>query len=292
MIIYNKYLVLTCSFLLITLIGCTENPFSNAPEVGATQISGQVLLSNESENSGVYVWIEQFGISAYTNSDGDFLITIPPPASQGGGSGIDGNLFMYFYLANYKLDSVRVVFLRGVPLVSKGDLNEEGNVTRIIQLSKLLNVKLSFFEKSISMSSYETLRIKITLTSPQIDPVAIIITKANARDNTPLPALFIKKVDSEESIFKMIDIGSYLEHYLEHVIFMGRSVTVIYDTDVGFLEGELPTGTYKVIPYVKVRDVNPPLELLKGLGEHVLEYHPDYLNLPFKFSSENIILTE
>ena len=289
MIIQNKQLVLIVTLCITILIGCTENPFSDPPVVGTSQLSGTVLLSHDFDNSGVYVWIEQIEISAYTNSDGDFLITIPPPASQGGGGGIDGDLTMYFYLANYKLDSARVSFLRGVPVVSKGDLNEEGDVARIIKLSKLLNVELSFLKKSISMSSSDSLRIKITLTSPQIEPVASVMAKANTREYTPpSPAFFIKKFDSEESIFKMNDIG----YHVELVNFINKSVTVIYDMAVGFSAGELPTGTYEVIPFVKVRDVNPPLALLNSLGEHVLEYHPDYLKLPFKRSSEKINLTD
>jgi len=289
MIIQNKQLVLICAFSLTALLGCTENPFSDPPEVGTSQLSGKVLLSHDFDNSGVYVWIEQIEISAYSNSDGDFLITIPPPASQGGGGGIDGDLIMYFYLANYKLDSVRVSFLRGVPVVSKGDLNEEGDVAGLMKLSKLLNVELSFLKKSISMSSSDSLRIKITLTSPEIEPVASVMAKANTREYTPpSPAFFIKKFDSEEDIFKINDIG----YHVELVNFINKSVTVIYDMAVGFSAGELPTGTYEVIPFVKVRDVNPPLALLNSLGEHVLEYHSDYLKLPFKRSSEKIILTD
>ena len=291
MIISIKQLVLIVTLCFTILIGCTENPFSDPPVVGTSQISGKVLLSHDFDNSGVYVWIDQIKVSAYTNSDGDFLITIPPPASQGGGSGIAGDLIMYFYLGNYKLDSARVSFLRGVPLVSKGELNEEGNVARIIELSKLLNVQLSFLKKSISISSSDSLRIKITLTSPEIDPVASVMAKAHKGTrppSPPSPAFFIRKVDSEEDIFKMNDIG----YHVELINFINKSVTVTYDMAVGFSAGELPTGTYEVIPFVKVRDVNPPLALLNSLGEHVLEYHSDYLNLPFKRSSEKIILTD
>ena len=289
MINKNKQLALICALSLMTLLGCTENPFFDPPEVGAAQISGKVFLSHDFDNSGVYVWVEQLKLSAYTNSDGEFLINIPPPASQGGGNGLTGDLFMYFYLANYKLDSARISFLSGAPLISKGDLNEEGNLNRIINLSKLLNVKLSLSLKSISMSSIDSLNIKITLTSPEIDPVASIMAKANTREYTlPSPALFLRKLDSAENIFKMIDIG----YHVELVNFINKNVTVVHNMNIRFSGGELPPGTYKVIPYVKVRDVNPPLELLKGLGEHVLRYHPDYLNLPFKLSTENIILTE
>jgi len=288
MIIRNRNLVLICSFILSFLISCTENPFSDPPEVGSTQIRGQVLLNNDTDNSGVYVWLEKLGVSAYTNTDGEFLISIPPPASQGGGGGIDGDLFMYFYLANYKLDSVKIEFLNGVPLASKGDLNGEGNVTRFIQLSNLLNVRLSFNNTTISMSSIAKLLIKITLTSPQLDPVRVVVTKLGPQETVPLPAFFIRKVDSEESILRINDIGTYFEF----VEFISRKETLIYNFEVGFSAGELPVGTYEVIPYLKVRDVNPPSGLLKGFGEHIFEYHPDYLNIPFKISSENITLTE
>jgi len=288
MIIRNRNLVLICSFILSSLISCTENPFFDAPEIGSTQIRGQVLLNIDSDNSGVYVWLEQIGVSAFTNTDGEFLITIPPPASQGGGGGIAGDLYMYFYLANYKLDSVKVVFLNGVPLASEGDLDGEGNVAGIIQLSNLLNVKLSLDPETISMSDLDSLKIKITLTTPQNAPVRVVVTKIGAQATVPLAAFFIRKVDSEESIIRVNDIGTYFEF----VEFISRRESLIYDFSIGFSAGELPVGTYEVIPYLKVRDVNPPSGLLKGFGEHIFEYHPDYLNLPFKRSSEFITLTE
>ena len=288
MIIRNKNLVFICSFILSSLISCTENPFSDGPNIMSTQIRGQVLLDNDSDNSGVYVWVEQMGVSAFTNTDGEFLINIPPPVSQGGGGGFQGDLFMYFYLANYKLDSVRVEFVNGVPLASKGDLNEEGNVAGSIQLSNLLNVKLSLNTKTISMSSTDSLRITISLTTPQIVPIIFVITKASNHDVIPLPAFFIKKVDSEESILRINDI----DPYFEFVDFVTLKEPVTYDTKVGFSEGELPTGTYEIIPYFKVRGVHPPSGLLKDFGEHVFEYHPDYLNLPFKRSPVYITLTD
>lgn len=286
---YKKQLALICAFSLTILLSCTENPFSEPPVVGASQIKGRVLLRHDSDNSGVYVWMEQFGVSAYTNSDGEFLITIPAPESQGGGGGIDGDLFMYFYLANYEMDSVKVSFLRGVPVISKGDLDEEGNVARIIELSKLLDVKISFLKRSLSMSGSDSLIVMLTLTTPASDAVTLVMTKnPTAKDDNPLPAFFIKNVDSEESIFKMIDIGNYISF----INIINNRAIVTYDINVGFLEGDLPAGTYEVIPYVTVRNVNPPPELLNSLGEKVLTYHPDYLKLPFKRVAENIILTE
>jgi len=288
MINYKKQLALICAFSLTILLGCSENPFSDPPEVGTSQIKGRVQLRHDSDNSGVYVWIEQIAISAYTNSDGEFLITIPSPESQGGGGGIDGDLLMYFYLANYEMDSVTVLFLRGVPLVSKGDLDEKGNVARIIELSKLLNVELSFSKNPYSISSSDSLGVTITLTSPSLDSVFSIMTRKPTKDVTPLPAFFIKKVDSEESILKTIDIGDYVNY----VNIITNTVIVTFEVKMGFLEGDLPTGTYEVIPYVTLRDVIPPAELLNSLGEKVLEYHPDYLKLPFKRLAENIILTE
>lgn len=288
MITRNKNLVFICSFILSSLISCTENPFSDAPKIMSTQIRGQVLLDNDSDNSGVYVWVEQMEVSAFTNTDGEFLINIPPPISQGGGGGFQGDLFMYFYLANYKLDSIRVEFVNGVPLDSKGDLNEEGNVAGSIQLSNLLNVKLSLNTTTISMSDTDSVRIKITLTTPQIFAVTFVITKTSNRDVVPLPAFFIRKVDSEESILKINDI----DPYFEFVDFVTLREPAIYDTKVGFSEGELPTGTYEIIPYFKVSGVNPPSGLLKDFGEHVFEYHSDYLNLPFKRSPVYITLTD
>ena len=288
MINRNRNLVLIGSFILSSLISCTENPFSDPPEIGSTQIKGQVLLNKHIDNSGVYVWLEQMGASAFTNVDGEFLITIPPPGSQGGGGGIDGDLFMYFYLANYKLDSVKVAFLRGVPLASEGDLDGEGNVDGIIHLFNLLNVELKFGNETISMSGFGRLRITITLNSPQPDPVRVVVTKLGPQEPLPLAAFFIRKVDSEESILRINDIGTYFEY----VEFISRQEDLIYEFSIGFSAGELPVGIYEVIPYLKVRDVNPPSELLKTFGEHIFEYHADYLNLPFKRSSANITLTE
>ena len=213
-------------------------------------------------------------------------MTIPAPESQGGGSGITDDINLYFYLENYTLDSVRISFLRGVPKVGYADLNDEGNIDHVIRLSKLVDINLSYNTNPINLSLDRTLEVTVTLTTIQTDSVRFIMLAA-ANFLPRLPAFFIRKIDSEENILILNEIGTYFEF----VHFVGRNAPKTFNMPLTFSKDELPAGTYEIIFYTKFRHIEPPPELVQSLGENIYGYNPDFLSLPYKRTSNIITIT-
>ena len=276
------------SVMIFILTGCTDNPFSDGGELTASQISGQITLSHETDFSGIYVWLGEFNISTFTNTAGDFRLSLPPPTSQSGGEGVNGDYKLYFYVANFGLDSATVTILNGDLVRSTTDIDESGSVRRAIILPKLLNVEVVSDKESVNASDTSNISLDVILSSPRIVPVKTVMLKVSNHATLPLPALFLKKVDTEEELFKIVDIGSHINF----VNFIDKNLILNFKMQFSLSAGELPVGEYQIIPYVIVSDVNPPVELLNSLGNDVLNYNTDYLQLPFKRAGGDFIISE
>ena len=274
--------------MIFILTGCTDNPFSDGSEVTASQISGQITLSHETDFSGIYVWLEEFNISTFTDTAGDFRLSLPPPASQSGGEGVNGDYKLYFYVANFTLDSATVTILSGDLVRSTTDIDESGSLRRAIILSKLLNVEVVSNTDSASRSDTSNISLNVILSSPRIVPVKTVMLKVGNHATLPLPALFLKRVDTEEELFKIVDIGSRINF----VNFIDKNLILNFKMQFSLSAGELPVGEYQIIPYVIVSGVNPPVELLNSLGNDVLNFSADYLQLPFKRVGGDFIISD
>ncbi|MCI0698440.1 hypothetical protein L0337_41385 [candidate division KSB1 bacterium] len=109
-------LIFAPGICLLVVGGCTSNPFGGDEITGGNrQISGNLILKDKSSPESVYVWLEGFGLNAWTNNRGEFKINLPPPASQGPAGGVDGVFALYFYLANYSLQSTTVIVDLNIP---------------------------------------------------------------------------------------------------------------------------------------------------------------------------------
>ena len=73
------------------LIDCSENPLFKDEDIssGGSDIKGKVSLNDNSPPDNVFIWLEGFNISTYSDSQGNFLLQLPPASNQPGG-GING----------------------------------------------------------------------------------------------------------------------------------------------------------------------------------------------------------
>jgi len=98
-------------------------------------VEGKVRLSDNSDPSNVFIWLEGLNISTYTDEAGEFILNIPPPQFQPGG-GMSGDFRLFYYVGNYKCTSSSVVIRDGYIDCGVGDVDSEGNVNEIIILTK------------------------------------------------------------------------------------------------------------------------------------------------------------
>ena len=275
---YPLSIVTPLFFSSVILSGCTDNPLFSDNKISGGEISGRVELSDGSMADGVYVWLDGFDIGTYTDTIGDFGLTLPSAAIQGGGGGVSGDRYLYFYVANYILDSSRVVLLDGKLANGQGEINEKGELLRTKRLTKLLHVETTVSPSTISVRGDYRIELEITLQAQLGLQVIAVLLKADNRSESVLPALFIRRTDSDENVRKIVDIGT---QYVNHIEILDVTpVRLEMAFEIG--AGELPPGDYEFIPYIRIKWNMAPAELINNFGSNVEKYDLDYLNLPFK----------
>jgi len=270
--------------ILLFLSGCTKNPFSDDKILCLEEIHGKVVLNDGASPDSVYVWLEGFNSGTWTNEQGDFEIKLPSVKSQGG-TGLTGAYHIYFYVANYRLDSAVVAVRNGMLQYSHGDIDEKGHLKKAISLVKALDiqtvVKPPDFPQPSNLDWWEyeeAINVEVTLKATTNDRV---IAKFYSSTKGPASILFVKKIYPEEdflTIFETTPIGPE-----------SRMVTVEVSSDEqiwygGFSLkiGDLPKGKYKIIPYFLIDQQSIPDALFESLGLDKLKPVPQFLIHPFR----------
>jgi len=264
---------LSCLSLTIFL-ACTKNPFGGDEISGGNrQIRGQVRFTNGSTQEDIYIWLEGFDVGTRTDQGGQFQLTLPPPASQGGQGGLSGAFNLYFYLANFKLASVIVGIRNGSFLYSNGEINGKGELIKLQILYQILKIRTALGSKTVFADSNNFLAVEFNL-EPQVNS-AIIFFPAQV-GNWISPVIFRRTATDEVFIFNSVIAGLAGDD----TITLGpdpikRTVGVSLD------RGILPRGEYEIIPYLLVKSEPVPAALIASLGEGADELGPNYLRMPF-----------
>jgi len=288
----NKIVVILLGIFLFFLNGCTKNPFDSSDKVSpqGNKIAGCVELSDRLSPDGIYIWLEKLNIGTRTNDDGKFELIIPPPVSQHGG-GVSGDLNLYFYMANYEIETAQVAFFNGRVLHSHGDINKDGEIKNTINLTKILDIEIVIKPEEFpsnptldSLTNIESELINIQLTLRTTNGSAGI--KCSQDELGPVAALFIERVDKDKEFVEMVKIKGPATILILSTQVIGiapKQWNASFVLEVGHLE----RGNYKIIPYFSVIQESVPDELYESLGENVTLPIPNYLNLPMKREGGN-----
>lgn len=151
---YN--LVFPFLFLSILLFSnCTDNSLFGNAEISANSIRGTVKLGNNLKPDEVFIWLEALDVNTRTDENGQFTLNLPTANKQPGG-GIDGIYDLYFYVANYQLQSVKISILNGNVQLSKLSLTSEGELRQTVVLQEILNINSSISFRQESEDSVRT----------------------------------------------------------------------------------------------------------------------------------------
>lgn len=271
--------VLVAGVFLVGLSGCVENPFGEDKiSPGSGQVSGSVQLHDGSSPEGIYVWLESFDMGTYTDENGRFQVTLPPPASQGTPGGVSGPFDLYFYLANYRLASSRVVVRNGTFAYGQGDVSKDGELIEPKILMRFLKISTQVTPPVIDTDSDSTVHVKIYVKitlQATIDTVTVVFPRLL---EDLVGSVFSRKLDSDEVFILTTNSVGYVTNSAELI---GRSPynrTMVFE----LRPGAFSQGDYEVIPYLLVKHEIIPQRLLESLGSNVEELSPDYLKIPFR----------
>ena len=267
-------LAVTAGIVLVSVFRCTWNPFGEEDiTAGYRQVSGEVRLHDGSSPEGVYVWLEVFKLGTKTDETGHFTLTLPPKSSQTSTSGLSGFFNLYFYIANYLLDSSQVGIVEGEFVYDKADINKEGKLYAPKMMRRFLRIETLAEPTSVFANYTGNIEVKVTLTAT-IDSVTVVVPKSIGG---MLGAVLLKRSGSENVyIFNSAPLIESREKFL-----VGKTLRTI-GMSFNLLQTPLGVGTYEVIPYLLMAHEPIPEDLLKSIGPNVEKLGPDYLNIPFR----------
>ncbi len=297
---YKSQLLVTLFWLVIvSLFNCTSNPIDN-DEVSTRnqQIKGTIALSDNASPNEVYVWLSGVEVGTFTDVDGKFDLILPTSNAQSGG-GISGHFYLYFYMANYRLDSVSVAIRKGVVQTGQGDINDNGELEETIRLQKLLNVYIS-----ASPTSYPYFTDNISIIQEYCDiytgfeePLVVLVDltsfshslfiKFPNTSTGPASILFLENIDPDQQFTKRIAVSETIINSS----LISQELNREFRSWIGSFKLEpdmLPPGQYRIIPYFFVQQNIVPQALMDGL--YLSSNNPglDFINIPMKHN--NVIL--
>ncbi len=258
---------------LFLLFGCTDNAFFNDPITidELTTIRGRVNLGTDVEAGGVYVWVDGFEYSTYTQEDGRFSIELPDPSLQPGG-GLSGIFKVYFFCANYRIKSASFLLLNGKIERNKGDVDNDGKIFPAVWLPKLLDIQTELNYNLLTAASKDSLVIRVHLTN--LADTVIVRTFRQPWGAANALVILSESGNPEEAILLKGATALWAEETLTHPV----TWIMIYKFPRDFFS----VGKYYFYPLLEVVQDGIPQRLLNSLGDRLYAFDLDYLNVPYK----------
>jgi hypothetical protein len=231
---------------------------------------GTVRLADQSSPKDILVWMSGFKISTFTNENGEFTLNLP---SQGGNGKVSGVFAVYFYMANYVLDSAQVVVQNGEFLYARGDLNKDGRLVSTKSLRRFLEISAEVAPATVQQGF--NYRIGVAARLRALIDSCTVIFPGSVGDL--LGAVFFKNMATGEIVI----VQTVPDPRVRDVALIGRTTTErVMAFELGRIT--LKPGQYDVIPQVLVRHQALPPGLIESLGPGVEEINPNYLKIPFR----------
>ncbi len=276
---FIHFSVLIFLFSLLFRLNCSKNTLFKT-EVNSTDrqtVIGTLKLSDNSDPDGIYIWLENIGVSAFTDDSGKFELLLPPAQSQPGG-GINGQFRLFYYVSNYDISYSSVFLAKGSFVFNQGDINENGSILKPVVLKKIIDINTSTSPRILPPSVFLTIYITLTTTSP-----SSVKVESYKDYYGMIRAVFFKKIGDppeKAEIIQEHDIPGteYIKGTADWGMFYGNSIQF------------LSPGEYEVIPYIRIIQNEIPVELIRSLGENADKLHRDFLKLPTKQQYGNIII--
>lgn len=276
----KKWLLLAFSFgpSMGVFWSCTESPFSQAISNEPRQIRGQVDLLDTSLDGQIYVWLEGFKIGTRTDEDGYFLLEIPKDLGESSYASLNGIFKLYFYVANYDINTADVVVRNGLFVYGEGDLTLDGNLRQVITMEKILKIFTIVDPKWAQINYDGPINVQVTLQATH-DSVKVIYPKSTG---DLLGAILLRNVETQEVFIDIPDIGAKIPD-LEVIGTEPKSRRMVFQLNgTNFRDLFLPVGDYRVIPYFLIEHEDLPQELLDTIGENVELIGKDFLKIPYR----------
>lgn len=296
-------------FLFIFILSCTENPFFEEKRVisnDGSYITGKITLQGETDHSGIYIWVRGLGVSSFTGADGTFKLLLPAVASQPG-KGLTGFYPVYFFMSNFRVDSVSLYIRNGLAEFPQAGFSKKGELLRTIDLAGLLTISVGVSPDLLISGDADSSFNEGTQTwqyTNHLDTIKIKTRfrfKAGSEDvrlNIPLnrsgqPAYqLLKKVDTGK-IIQVLNTGFYqwgVFNGVEGDVIEFNSQAVFFEKAGGISATEPAEGFYHFLPALILTQTGLPTGLLQSLKPCLFENKATtrFADIPVRIVSEQV----
>lgn len=271
---FAKFLPFVLFPLMIMLLNtCTENPFfDDRIEIkDQRHLQGRVILGDLAGDEGIFIWLDGFKLSTWSDSQGNFELQLPQVKTQPGG-GLTGSFNLYCYVANYQVGIVSLPILDGQFEYGKGPINMKGNLRETIVLRKILDIQTTINPNTMPVESKDPIHFRVRLEN-LAEPVEVG-TYHNSFGNPS--CLVIRHEDDpiEKALLLQGQPGIYKLILIDTV--------TVWDMFYQFSPYFFRPGTYEITPYLQIQQKELPVGLLKSIDENILEFNYQYLKWPLR----------
>jgi hypothetical protein len=250
-----------------------ENPFSDDQIKGDNQtIHGKVTAIGAPSSANIYVWLDVIDVGTFTDSNGEFILKLPPKSTLNATGSVTGDFDLYFYTINYSLVKKKLVIRDGSFYYNNGDVDDTGRVKNV-SLVKTFNAETHASFKLPEQPGYQY----------GLSTTAHFTAKSNNFEiNIPngsmilLGGILIIDLESGEVYKHQLASGKNND-------FIARltSQEKIWSFHPNVGEEIVLRRDYQIVPYIFPYYPDLPAGLLESLG--ISEYKVDekYLNLLF-----------
>jgi len=258
----------------MVIVYCTSNPFfGNDTALENLLIKGKVTLEEETDYSNVFIWLRGINVKTRTKADGSFSLQLPNPKSLPGGAfAWNGELPLYFYMDNFRIDSVMVFILNGKLKPEQENISDSGKLKTNRNLRKIIRIHSTCEPEQILAidSTVITVRIEVL----QRSTGSRLFTYKDSDDS--LKAFYIFNVKNPVEKFKKFFIppGSPYKGFFNKALYGEHKIKV-----------SLPKGEYKIMPFIHLAQAGIPNDMFIEIGEYPDRFTGEYLKMPFTFES-------
>ena len=274
----RKHPILALYFVIVIFfVSCTSNPFGSDNNISNNTVIGNVELNDGLSPKNVFAWFKVFDISTRTDEEGHFELTLPPSGSQAAG-GLNGIYSLYFYMANYQLDSVQIVITNGNIQASSTGVKNNGELVEKVQLAKILSIKATSNSDSFIDTNVDTIRFTFTVQAMEdVVDVSGEFSSPLFKGDPEFMVGFVRKIDSQEDFC----FGVFRENRTNRTINFRIELTAteLLPLEITNKPGTYTPGQYEVIPSLVIHQ-DLPAGLLERLNRNITGSCEKFYNVP------------
>ncbi|MEE9166514.1 MAG: hypothetical protein V3U24_03495 [Candidatus Neomarinimicrobiota bacterium] len=193
------------------------------------------------------------------------------------------DFYLHYYVANYRLDSSKVVILNGEVARSAGDINGRGELNDVKYLSRILDITTDVSPQGIPEDYKKPVTVKVSLKATSRP---LFVKSLKRVQNRVLKRTGLIILDEDDNFLRAMDFDPNWRLARERVTLEQKVWNIIFLWSAC----DLPKGTYKVIPYLLVQQENVPPELIESLGSEAEKLGQGYLRMPFKRDEGQLVV--